>query len=124
MYKYVLTLSLFLLFVSGSVYGQSQKNDSDKNNRAFAAAVQKRYKVSKAMRKARLYGQVVVGFTVDTLGQMVDFKIVEDLGFGTAEEFIRVLKLYQEAGPRWSPGIAGGKKVAVPFTMPITIDTR
>lgn len=124
MFKYVLQLTCLLVFFCSSACVQAQTDDGYKSARAFANGVQKRYKVSKAMRKAKLHGKVVVGFTVDTLGYMVDFTIVEDLGFGTAEELIRVLNLYNERGPSWSPGIAEGKKVAVPFTIPLTIDTR
>ncbi|MEN9908842.1 MAG: hypothetical protein RLZZ540_1991 [Bacteroidota bacterium] len=65
-----------------------------------------------------LKGRVVVSFVINEDGSIGDFKIVEDLGYGTAEELIRVLKTTQG---KWKPGIENGKPVKVNFSIPLTI---
>lgn len=67
-----------------------------------------------------LYGKVIVSFVIDVEGNLVDIKIIKDLGYGTGKEIIRVLKL----SPKWTPGIQNGKPLRCGFTMPINIDTR
>lgn len=65
-----------------------------------------------------LKGRVVVDFVINEDGSIGDFKIVEDLGYGTAEELIRVLKTTQG---KWKPGIKDGKPVKVEYSIPLTI---
>jgi len=84
----------------------------------------KNYKISKAMRRARLDGEVCVGFTVDTMGRLTDFEIVKDMGFGTGEELVRVLELSNTKYGRWKPGIKDRKKVPVRLEMPVFIYTK
>jgi hypothetical protein len=57
---------------------------------------------------------------VEKDGSLSEFEIVKDLGFGTADEVIRVLKL----SPKWIPGSENGKAVRVEYRMPITIQSK
>lgn len=66
-----------------------------------------------------LKGKVYVSFVVEKDGSLVDFKILRDLGYGTGEEAIRVLKGYGI----WIPGEQRGQKVRCSFALPISIQS-
>lgn len=65
----------------------------------------------------KISGKVYVKFIVETDGSLSNFKILRDIGYGTGEEAVRVLKL----SPKWIPAEKDGKKVAAEFSLPITI---
>ena len=65
-------------------------------------------------------GKVYVSFAVDTDGSTSEFQILRDLGFGTGEEAIRVLK----TTPKWIPGNVDGKDVKKEITLPINIVSK
>lgn len=67
---------------------------------------------------AELKGQMVVSFIVEADGELTDFKVVKDLGYGTADAAIEVL----QKAANWRPGIQNGKKVRVAYTLPITFN--
>ena len=64
-----------------------------------------------------LNGRIYVQFVIEKDGSLTDIKTVRDIGYGTKEEAIRVLKL----SPKWIPGEQKGKKVRVQYSLPITI---
>ncbi|HXC06821.1 MAG TPA: TonB family protein [Bacteroidia bacterium] len=70
---------------------------------------------TEAMQKADKKGRVVVDFTVDTLGKVVDVSIRTKIGMGCDEEAQRVAQTM----PSWKPGVLSGKKVKVKMTMPV-----
>jgi protein TonB len=63
----------------------------------------------------RVEGLVVVQFVVNEEGAISDIMVVKNLGAGTDEEAIRVIKKM----PPWSPGKQNGRAVKVRFTLPI-----
>lgn len=65
-----------------------------------------------------LKGKVVVDFVIDEYGNIGNFIIVKDLGYGSAEELIRVLKTTQG---NWKPSFKNGKPVKVKYTTPLNI---
>ena len=65
----------------------------------------------------KISGKVYVQFIVEVDGSLSNFKILRDIGYGTGEEAIRVLKL----SPKWIPAEQDGKKVAAEFSLPISI---
>ena len=65
-------------------------------------------------------GKVIVSFTINEDGTLDNYNIVKNLGHGTAEELIRVLKL---TSGKWTPAEKNGKKVKSTFTLPLNIDT-
>jgi TonB family protein len=68
-------------------------------------------------RNKGLEGKVVVKFYIDIDGSIKDIKIVKDpVGYGCAEEAIRVIKLM----PKWTPGMQDGVPAKVYYTMPVT----
>jgi periplasmic protein TonB len=64
-----------------------------------------------------LSGKVFVCFVVEKDGSLTDIKVIRDIGYGSGEEAIRVLKKCK----KWSPGEQNGKKVRVLFSLPINI---
>ena len=65
-----------------------------------------------------LKGKVLVNFVVNEDGSIGDFKIVENVGYGTAEELIRVLKT---TNGKWKAPIKDGKPVKVKYYLPLRI---
>lgn len=63
-----------------------------------------------------LKGKVVVSFTINEDGTLGDYKIVKDLGYGTAQELIRVLKM---TSGKWTPAEQNGVPVKSTFSLPL-----
>lgn len=66
-----------------------------------------------------LKGKVYITFIVEADGNLSDFKILKDIGHGTGEEAIRVLKKSE----KWIPGKMRGMPARVSYSLPITIST-
>jgi len=64
-------------------------------------------------------GVVMIAFVIDKDGNIKDPVVRKDLGFGTGEEGIRVIK---KAG-KWKPGIQRGEKLNVKYSLPIRLNT-
>ncbi|KAF2334489.1 energy transducer TonB [Flavobacterium daemonense] len=64
-----------------------------------------------------LKGTIRVTFIVQKDGSLTDMKVVKDLGYGTGEEALRVLRLSQ----KWIPGKLNGQVVPAEFHLPISI---
>jgi protein TonB len=67
-----------------------------------------------------LKGKILTTFVVDEEGNITDIKVVQDLGHGTKEEMIRVLKSLRAI----KPAMQNGKPIRVKYSLPIVIDTR
>ena len=67
----------------------------------------------------KLKGKVYLIFTIEKDGSLSEFRILRDMGYGTGEEAIRVIKL----SPHWIPGTVDNKPVRVEYSLPITIQT-
>jgi len=63
-------------------------------------------------------GKVIITLTIEKDGTVSDVKSVRDVGYGSAEEAIRVLK----KSPKWEPGYQNGEPVRVRYTLPISFD--
>lgn len=66
-----------------------------------------------------LKGEVLVTFTVDVDGSLIDIKVIKDLGYGTGKEAIRVLKIC----PKWTPASQNNIPVRCQYSLPINIKT-
>jgi protein TonB len=66
-----------------------------------------------------LRGKVFVTFIVEKDGSLSDMQILRDIGYGTGEEAIRVLKL----SPKWQPATLNGKNMRVKYNLPITVQS-
>jgi len=67
-----------------------------------------------------LKGEVLVTFIVDVDGSLKDIKVIKDLGYGTGEEAIRVLKKC----PKWIPASQNNIPVKCQYSLPIKIRTK
>ncbi|WP_069661091.1 TonB family protein [Arcticibacter eurypsychrophilus] len=85
---------------------------------AFFAYVGKNYKYPVEARKKGITGKLILSFIIETDGTLTDIKILQDIGYGTGEE---ALKLLQNC-PKWQPGIKDKKPVRVLFTLPIMLN--
>jgi beta-lactamase regulating signal transducer with metallopeptidase domain len=72
-------------------------------------------KYPEGMLKRNVQGKVYISLTVEKDGSLSDIKAVKDIGYGAANEAIRVLKL----SPNWEPGYQNGQRVRVRYTLPI-----
>jgi len=68
-----------------------------------------------AMVRQNVQGRVFITMTVEKDGSLSGIRALKDIGFGAAEEAIRVLKL----SPKWQPGYQNGRPVRVRYTLPI-----
>ncbi|TDS12460.1 energy transducer TonB [Sphingobacterium paludis] len=87
--------------------------------KAFVQWVGKHYVYPDAALQQGIKGSVLVSFVVERDGSLTDIKVLRDLGFGTGQEAVRILK----SAKKWSPGIQNGRQVRVQYTLPITLST-
>lgn len=85
---------------------------------AFYRYIGANFKYPEAARRDSVMGRVVISFVVEEDGSLSGFKILRNLGSGTGEEAVRVLK----ASPKWIPGIQNGRPVRVQYTLPIVLN--
>jgi protein TonB len=67
---------------------------------------------------AKVSGRIILSFIVETDGTLSEIKTLHDLGFGTGEEAVRILK----ASPKWRPGVQNGMVVRTQYTLPIVLN--
>jgi len=72
-------------------------------------------KYPKVARKERVGGKVVVQFTIDTLGNVENIKVMESVRDDIDSEAIRLVSLLKG----WTPGSSNEKKVKVLLKIPI-----
>lgn len=80
--------------------------------------INEKYNAPTQAVKNKVSGRMIMSFVVEKDGSIADIKIIRDLGSGTSEEMIRLLK----EGPKWKPGIQNGHPVSVAYTLPVLID--
>lgn len=64
-------------------------------------------------------GIVVIRFTVDVKGNVIQPEIIRDIGGGCGKEAMRVVKLMNELPERWIPGRHKNKLVEVQYNLPV-----
>ncbi len=64
-------------------------------------------------------GTIYSTFVIEKDGSLSDIKVIKDVGYGTAEETLRVLK----SCPNWKPGMQNGKIVRTQYSLPINISS-
>lgn len=91
---------------------QARKSCAEK---AMLEFVYKNIKYPALAKDSGIEGMVVINFIVDKSGELRDFNIRRDIGGGTGQEAIRVLKLM----PNWIPGKRKGEAVNISYNLPI-----
>ncbi|SFE43225.1 energy transducer TonB [Flavobacterium xueshanense] len=97
--------------------GITEKPDFPGGIEKFYQFVGENYKTPS---QPNLKGKVYVTFTIEKDGSLSDIKSIRDIGFGTGEEAIRVLKIC----PKWIPGKLNGVPVRVMYSLPITLHSK
>ncbi len=68
-----------------------------------------------AAQRAGVEGLVVLSFVVSKTGEISEIQVIKNLGAGTDEEAVRVVKTM----PKWTPGKQNGRAVPVRYTLPV-----
>jgi len=87
---------------------------------AFYKFVGENYTMPKTPNDVKLAGKVYVTYIIETNGEISNIKVLRDIGYGTGEEAIRVLKL----SPKWKPGTINDEAVRTQFSLPISIQSK
>lgn len=87
---------------------------------AFYTFLGRHIRYPAAMRNNNIQGRVIVTFVVEKDGSLSDIHCLRDLGYGSAEEVVRVLKI----SPKWIPGNQNGLPVRVQCTAPINFQLQ
>jgi beta-lactamase regulating signal transducer with metallopeptidase domain len=82
---------------------------------AFYKFIAENFKISPEFKGS---GKVFLTFMVEKDGSLSEFEILKDIGFGTGEEVIRVLKL----SSKWTPGKENNETVRVKYSLPIQVE--
>jgi hypothetical protein len=72
------------------------------------------------MLRYNIQGNVIIALTVEKDGSLSDIRPVKDVGYGSAEEAIRVLK----KSPKWQPGYQNGEPVKVRYMLPVSFNLK
>lgn len=83
----------------------------------FYKFISKNYRVPNMPRGHK--GKVILQFIVEKDGEIVEIKIMRDIGYGTGDEAKRVLLKYAN----WEPGKQRGVNVRCSFALPISIES-
>ena len=70
--------------------------------------------------KSGLKGKILIEFIIEKDGSLTNMKITKDIGYGTAEEVLRVFQLC----PKWKPGKKNNQFVRTLFVFPISINVE
>ncbi len=93
---------------------------SDGGIAEFMADLKKAIQYPKKLQKTEFDGKILLNFTVDQEGKMIDPKIIKSNVHPELEKAI-LQAFYTVAGTnKWEPGFQKGKAKKVPFTVPIS----
>lgn len=87
---------------------------------AFMQWVSRNYEIPMEAVEQGVSGTLRLEFVVERDGTLNNIRVLNDLGYGTGAEAIRVLK---QSG-KWHPGIANGRTVRVRYTFPLRLTTQ
>ncbi|KDN55439.1 hypothetical protein FEM21_15660 [Flavobacterium seoulense] len=74
----------------------------------------------KAPKIEGLNGKVYIRFVVDIEGNLGEFRILKDLGYGTGEEAIKIISSYG----KWIPGKIKGIPTKAQYSIPLAIKNK
>lgn len=88
-------------------------------NGALYKFLEKKLQYPEIAKARNVQGKVFVSFVVEKDGSLSNIEIMHSIGYGFAEEVVRVLKL----SPKWIPAKRDGAVVRSKFTMPVNFST-
>lgn len=86
---------------------------------AFVKWVGDNYQFPQSAIDNEASGLIQVSFVVEKDGSLSSFEVKRDMGFGTGDQAIKLLK----RAKKWAPGIQNGIPVRVAYTLPIRLST-
>ncbi|MHC8950385.1 energy transducer TonB [Sphingobacterium hungaricum] len=86
---------------------------------AFIQWVSRNYQYPQSAIDNGVKGVVQVSFVVEKDGTLTDIQVKSDIGYGSGEEAVKLLK----KAKKWKHGIQNGVPVRVSYTMPIRLST-
>ena len=81
-------------------------------------------KYPKIARENGIEGRVILQFVIDTNGDIVDIKVVRDIGAGCGAAASKVIENMVEKEGFWTPGKQSHRKVKVRYTLPVTFQLQ
>lgn len=120
--KYLLILP-FLFLLAGAIQAQNGRNfaittqrepEYPGGNEALYTFFYEKMEYPAEAKTRKLEGDVYVSFYVEPDSSVSEVSAMNDLGFGTKEEAIRLIKLC-----KFVPGIQGGKAVRMNMMVPV-----
>ncbi|MGE8429832.1 MAG: energy transducer TonB [Sphingobacterium sp.] len=88
--------------------------------RSFMVWVGNNFVFPEAAIKHSVNGIIEVAFVVEKDGSLSHFDVKKDLGYGTKEATLELLK----SAKKWRPGIMNGRPVRVAYTLPIRLNLK
>ena len=85
------------------------------SNEELISTVYSKIKYPKEAKEKKVEGTVIVKFTVNINGDVVNPRATHSLAYGCTQEVFRVIREL----PKWIPGKKDGKPVAVEMTLPV-----
>lgn len=86
---------------------------------AFVKWVAENYSFPQSAIENYASGLIQVSFIVEKDGSLSSFNVIKDMGYGTGDAAIKLLK----RAKKWSPGIQNGREVRVSYSLPIRLST-
>lgn len=87
---------------------------------AFRKWVASSFQYPQAAIDAGVKGAVELTFVVERDGSLTDIKVLRDLGYGTGQAAVNLLKKSR----KWSPGVQNGRAVRVQYKLPISLNLQ
>lgn len=84
---------------------------------AFMQWVADNYEFPQGVLESGAKGLIQVSFVVEPDGSLSSFDVVRDMGYGSGDAAIRLLK----KAKKWNPGVQNGRPVRVSFNLPIRL---
>lgn len=86
---------------------------------AFVKWVAENYSFPQSAIDHEASGLIQVSFVVEKDGSLSTFHVLKDMGYGTGEAAVKLLK----RAKKWSPGVQNGRAVRVSYSLPIRLST-
>jgi len=85
------------------------------DTRGFSRWVASKLDYPKDAKRAGVQGRVMLEFTIDTDGSVIDVNVLEGFYPSLDREAVRVIS----SSPKWSPGLVDSRPVRVTYTIPV-----
>lgn len=110
-----LILLTFCLVLSFSTFAMTEPKFHNQDPNTFATWVTDRIVYPETAIKKDIQGIVVVQFTINTLGRVVNAKVLKSVDAVLDKEVLRVVSM----SPKWQPARWRGKRLETHYTLPI-----